>query len=148
MSTVARLLAALLLCSMASAHDGAAVQVRDPWARWLPGDLPAAGYLTLVNSSDTPVKLIGASCDDYGSVLLHQNRLQGGTSQMSAAEAITVKAHSSLDFAAAGYHLMLMRPKRSLNPGDRITITLEFASIAPMAVQFELLAPNASGPRG
>jgi copper(I)-binding protein len=148
MSTVARLLAVLLLCWSASAQDGAAVRVRDPWVRWLPGDLPAAGYLTLVNSSDTPVKLIGASCDDYGSVSLHQSRLQGGTSEMSTAEAITVKAHTSIEFAAAGYHLMLMRPKRSLKPGNRITITLEFASIAPIAVQFELLAPDASGPRG
>jgi len=147
MSTVARLLA-VLLCLTASAQDGAAVQVRDPWVRWLPGDLPAGGYLTLVNSGDTPVKLIGASCDDYGSVSLHRSRVQGGTSEMSPVEAITVKAHSSVDFAAAGYHLMLMQPKRSLKPGSRVIITLEFASIAPIAVQFELLAPNASGPRG
>jgi len=147
MSALARLLAVLLLCSTASAREGAAVQVRDPWVRWLPGDLPAAGYLTLVNSGAMPVQLIGASCDDYGSVSLHQSRLQGGTSEMSPVEAVSVKAHSSLDFAAAGYHLMLMQPKRSLKPGNRIVITLEFASMAPIAVQFELLAPNASGPR-
>jgi periplasmic copper chaperone A len=148
MSPVARLLAGLLLCLAASAQDGAAVQVRDSWVRWLPGNLPAGGYLTLTNNADIPIKLIGAACDAYGSVSLHQSRLQGGTVEMSPVEAITVKPHSSLNFATGGYHLMLMQPNRPLKPGDRIVITLKFARLAPIAVQFELLAPNASGPRG
>jgi copper(I)-binding protein len=148
MTTVARLLAGLLVCLATSAQDGVAVRVQDPWVRWLPGNLPAAGYLTLINNGDTPVRLIGASCEEYRSVSLHRSRLQGATSQMSPVEAITVKPHSSLDFAAAGYHLMLMQPDRSLKPGDRVVITLRFASVAPIAVQFELLAPSAGGPRG
>jgi periplasmic copper chaperone A len=146
MNGILRLLLCLLLCCAASAQDAAMVQIKDPWVRWLPGDLPAGGYLTLVNNGGTSINLIGASCDDYGSVSLHQSRLRGGNSQMTLVTAISVKAHSTLEFAAAGYHLMLMQPKKALKPGDRIVITLRFASGAPIAAQFELLAPSANGP--
>ncbi|MFI4868227.1 MAG: copper chaperone PCu(A)C [Steroidobacterales bacterium] len=145
-----RLLAAGLLSAIgwAAGAPGAqplpAVQARDAWVRWLPGNLPAGGYVTLVNTSDQPVRLVAASCPDYGVVSLHRSLNVGDTARMQPVEQITIAAHSSLQFAAQGYHLMLERPQKALQPGDRVLITLSFADAAALTVPFELRRPDAS----
>ncbi len=45
----------------ACAAGSASLEVRQGWVRWLPGGLPAAGYLTIVNHGDKPVALINTS---------------------------------------------------------------------------------------
>jgi copper(I)-binding protein len=143
--TAARVSMVLLCCVAAlAASASTTIQIRDAWVRWLPGNLPAGGYLTVINSGDRPISLTGASCEAYASVSLHQSREQGGVANMSPVTAITVRPHATLEFAAEGYHLMLQQPKRTLEPGDHIIITLTFASAAPLAVQFELRSPDGS----
>ncbi|HEY1724438.1 MAG TPA: copper chaperone PCu(A)C [Steroidobacteraceae bacterium] len=127
-----------------AADHAAALQVRDPWVRWLPGNLPAGGYLTLVNDGDQSVSLVAASCPDYGAVSLHRSVNLGNTSHMAAVDHIAVAAHSSLEFAALGYHLMLEQPNHPLKPGDHVAITLRFAGAPPQTVSFQLRAPGAS----
>jgi hypothetical protein len=124
----------------------AAVQVRDAWVRWLPGQLPAGGYLTLVNSGDHASSLVAASCPDYADVSLHRSRNVGGTSRMTPVHEITVAAHSSLEFATQGYHLMLAHPNKALQPGDHVPVTLSFAGGVVLTVQFELRPPSADAP--
>jgi copper(I)-binding protein len=125
------------------AEPASAIQVKDAWVRWLPGNLPAGGYVTLVNSSDQPLSLLAASCPDYAAVTLHRSRTVAGTSRMMRVEKIIVAAHSRLEFASQGYHLMLERPKRTLKPGDRVPVTLHFAGGAALSVAFELRQPGA-----
>jgi periplasmic copper chaperone A len=125
------------------APDVPVPQVTDAWIRWLPGDLPAGGYLTLINTGDRPASLIAASCPDYADVSLHRSRNMAGTSQMIAVHEVTVAPHSSLSFAAQGYHLMLAHPNKILKPGDRVPVTLSFAAGAALTVQFELRPPGA-----
>jgi periplasmic copper chaperone A len=125
------------------AQNASAVQVKDAWVRWLPGNLPAGGYITLVNTSDQSTSLVAASCPDYGAVSLHRSRDIAGTSHMTPVDKITIAAHSSLEFAAQGYHLMLQNPKKTLQPGDRVSVTLSFAGSPAVTVQFELRRPDA-----
>jgi copper(I)-binding protein len=124
------------------------IQIRDCWVRWLPANLPAGGYLTLVNDSDVPVSLIGAASAAYAEVSIHRSTVQGGSTRMMPVSAITIRAHATLNFADAGYHLMLQQPKKALQPGDHVPITLKFAARAPIEAQFELRsADDAHGGR-
>jgi periplasmic copper chaperone A len=125
------------------AQSAPAVEVKDAWIRWLPGNLPAGGYVTLVNTSDQPMKLVAASCPDYAAVSLHRSRNVAGTSRMQPVDQITIAAHSSLPFAARGYHLMLERPRKALQPGDRVAVTLNFEGGAALTAPFELRRPDA-----
>jgi copper(I)-binding protein len=118
------------------------VQIRDAWIRWLPGDIPAGGYLTLVNGGSTTVRLLSASSADYGQVSLHQSRTEGGMSLMTPVAAITVQPRTALDFAAQGYHLMLLQPKRALKVGDQVAIVLHFEGGGEVVAQFELRPPD------
>jgi copper(I)-binding protein len=141
---VARILGCLGASACAlGAQNASAVQVRDAWVRWLPENLPAGGYVTLINTGDQSTRLVAASSPDYAQVSLHRSRDIAGTSRMMPVQKITVAAHSSLEFAAQGYHLMLEHPKKTLQPGDRVAVTLSFADGSAVTVQFELRAPDA-----
>ena len=114
------------------------IQVVEAWIRWLPAGLPAGGYVTLTNTGAKPVNLIAASSPDYGEVSIHHSIHRGGTIEMVPVERITINPHSSLNFAATGYHFMLMQPSKSRVPGDHVPITLRFADGASLTVQFEV----------
>lgn len=114
----------------------APIEVVAAWIRWLPAGLPAAGYATLVNRGDKPLSLISASSPYYEEITLHRTVQHGGTVSMVPIETLTINPHSSLDFAASAYHFMLMQPRKPLEPGDRVPITLRFLEGASLTVQF------------
>jgi copper(I)-binding protein len=117
------------------------------WIRWLPGTIPAAGYLTLTNLGDRPAALLSASSPAFGDVSLHRTESSGGSMQMKSLDRITIPAHATLVFETTGYHLMLMAPAAFVKPGVHLTITLQFAEAPPLPVDFEVRNPDGSRAR-
>jgi copper(I)-binding protein len=138
------LAAAYAAADAATTGAASAIEVKQAWIRWLPGSAPAGGYLTLINGSDQPISLTGAASPDYGSVGLHRSVMRDGVSTMAPVDRITVAAHSTLEFASQGYHLMLKAPKIALNPGDHVSITLTFDGGSQINVPFEIRRPDGS----
>jgi copper(I)-binding protein len=131
----------------AAAHSGEPtpdIQVKEAWIRWLPANVPGGGYMTLINTGAAKRVLIGASSPDYGEVSIHQSRMRNGMNEMAPVESIELEPLIPVRFAEGGYHLMLMQPKRPLEPGDRVLITLRFAQGPPVAVPFEVRAGNSN----
>lgn len=122
------------------------VRVEHAWIRWLPANLPAAGYAVIANDSDTTVRLASASSADYAMVMLHHSRLAEGDSTMEDVDHLDIPAHGSVTLAPGGYHLMLMHAKRAIKPGDTVPMTLHFAGGAALQVDFSVLPANAAGP--
>jgi periplasmic copper chaperone A len=138
------LAAAYAAAGAATAGAASAIEVKQAWIRWLPGSAPAGAYLTLINGGDQPISLIGAASPGYGSVGLHRSLMRGGVSTMAPVDRITIAAHSTLEFAAHGYHLMLKAPTTALNPGDHVAITLTFDGGGQMTVPFDIRRPDGS----
>lgn len=129
----------------AAATDAAStIEIKKAWIRWLPGSAPAGGYLTIINNGDQAISLAGATCPNYGSVGLHRSQVRDGVSTMGPVDRITVAAHSTLEFASQGYHLMLKAPTTALHPGDHVPITLIFESGVQITVPFEIRRPDGS----
>src|SRR5882757_10646703 len=63
---------ALLLVVSMSARAAGDLKVEDAWIRWLPANLPGAGYMTLTNMGMTERVLLGASSPDYGDISFHR----------------------------------------------------------------------------
>jgi copper(I)-binding protein len=123
----------------------AALKVVDAWIRWLPANLPSAGYATLENGGDAPIVLTGASSPYFGDVSLHRTMNHGGdTEMMMPVEKLVINPHSSVNFAAAGYHMMLMQPATPIKPGDHVPIILRFADGSSMRVEFDVRKPDAT----
>lgn len=136
--------AVLLAATFQSQAAGTHIVVTEAWIRWLPGDVPAGGYLTLRNDGDQAAQLTGVSSPAYGMVMLHRTRMQGGVSHMDPVSEITVAAHQTLRFAASGYHIMLEQPRQAVHPGDHVPVTLRFADGSTIEANCEVRGPTAN----
>ncbi|WP_175104935.1 copper chaperone PCu(A)C [Pararobbsia alpina] len=140
-ATSRRVLAGILLACAGTLASAAAptIAISDGWVRWLPGELPAAGYLTITNNGDKPVTLVGMTSPDYGMAMLHQTTNEGSLSKMIMVDKLTIPAHGKVQFSPGNYHVMLEQPKRSLAPGANIQLQLKFSDgetvVAPLPIK-------------
>ena len=118
---------------------GNAVAVGDAWIRETPpGMTMMAGYMELRNNTSRPQVLVAASSSGFESVMIHRTIVKDGMAGMAHASRIELAANASLIFAPGGYHLMLMKPKRTLRAGDPVVINLEFRGGLVLPVAFEV----------
>ena len=61
-----------------------------------------AGYATLRNASDSPLKIIGADSKDFGDVSLHQSVEENGVERMRALDNIELAPRASVAFTDFG----------------------------------------------
>lgn len=139
-------LAILCLASAAAASavpgTPPAIEVQNGWVRWLPGGLPAAGYLTISNHGDKALALVAESSPDYGQVMLHRTVNNGGTEHMEMVERLTIPAHGSVKFSPGNYHLMLMHAVHPVAPGNTIHLKLEFSDGSAVDAELKVRPPT------
>ncbi len=131
----------LAFVSHAQAAAPQAITAKDAWVRWLPNNLPAAGYVTLVNAGDKPVDLVDVSSSDYGDAMLHQTVSNGSSQKMVMVDKLTVPAHGQVAIAPGGYHLMLEDAKHKITPGDTVHLKLKFSDGATLDTPFAVKSP-------
>jgi copper(I)-binding protein len=129
---------ALLLAQHVSAADVAA---SGGWVRWLPGGLPAAGYMTLENRGDKPVDIVNIDSPDYGSVMLHRSVANGSTQTMEMVDTLPLAPHETVRAAPGGYHLMLEQPAHAVKPGSKVSVQLHFSDGTSVKVPMEVRPP-------
>jgi copper(I)-binding protein len=129
------------VASTAQAAGANAVSAKNAWVRWLPNNLPAAGYVTLVNASDKPVDLVDISSNDYGDAMLHQTVSNGSSQKMVMVDKLTVPAHGQVAIAPGGYHVMLEDAKHKIAPGDTVHLTLKFSDGETLDTPFAVKSP-------
>ena len=131
-----------LISTAANAASGHTITATNAWVRWLPSNLPAAGYVTLTNASDKNIDLIDIASPDYGSAMLHQTVSNGSSTNMVMVDKATVPAHGSLNIAPVGYHIMLEEPTRKIAPGDTVHLKLKFSDGETLDTPFAVKSPG------
>lgn len=120
-----RLLPLLLLLVYGTVS--AELEIRDAWIKNLPPTVPVrAGYLTLANPHSKPIKIISVESAAFASIEIHQTVEHNGMMSMDRVEQLTIDAHSSLQLAPGGLHLMMMMPQQEMRPGDWITVSISY----------------------
>ncbi|HKK05031.1 MAG TPA: copper chaperone PCu(A)C [Gammaproteobacteria bacterium] len=117
--------------------------VNDARLRWLPGDLPLAGYFALTNTGQRTARLVGAASPAFARVMLHRSTHRGGVAHMEHVEGVDIAPGKTLHFAPGGYHLMLMKRRHRLNPGDSVPVTLRFADGRELSATFRVVGAGA-----
>lgn len=127
--------AALMLPVAAAAQATAPVGASQAWIRWLPGDLPVAGYVTLSNGTAKPLELVAASSPAFKRIEFHHSMEMDGMSRMKPVSRVTIPAHGRFRFKPGAYHLMMWR-KQDIEPGERVPVTFTFADGSRLTVHF------------
>jgi copper(I)-binding protein len=130
----------MVTLQVAAAAPAPEIEVTDAWIRWLPADIPAGGYMTLVNTQSSDRILVAVTSKDYGAIGIHQTLEDHGVSKMRPVESVTLTPHAPVRFAEGGYHLMLMQPTHPIHPGDRVIMTLRLNQGPPIDAVFTVRA--------
>ncbi len=119
----------------------APLSISKPWVRYLLPNLPAAGYMTVLNAGSTDVLITGATSPACGSLMLHQSQDASGMAMMMQMSTLTVPAHGSLILTPGGYHLMCMNPVMKL--GQHVTLTLQLQGGATVSANAQVYGATA-----
>jgi copper(I)-binding protein len=99
--------------------------LEDAWVRALPPTQSVtAGYLTVTNSGNDTVRIVGAEAGGAGRTELHESRAEGSAMRMVAVEALPLAPGESARFAPGGLHMMLKDLERMPAPGDSVRLCL------------------------
>ncbi|XXF77410.1 copper chaperone PCu(A)C [Myxococcaceae bacterium GXIMD 01537] len=141
------LLAALLAAgctSGAGAPGGAPVRVEDARARLTPSRVGAV-YLTVVNASGQPERLVSAESPGAAKVELHEVIAQGEVLQMRPRpEGFAVPAGGRVELKPGGKHLMLYAVDTA--PPGPLALTLHFERAGAVHLSIPVLPPGADAP--
>ena len=119
------------------------------WIRLLPAPAPSAGYFVLKNDTDSVVSLVAAAAPkDYGMLMIHQTRHEGGMSRMAMIDEIPVPAKGQVEFQPGGYHIMLEQPKRDVAVGETVQVDLVLKSGEKVVTSCEVKPAGAMPGKG
>ena len=129
----AAILALPLLSACGLGEDAApAITISDPVVRSIDGmsmrnpetmKFMTGSFMTLSNSSDKDVTLIGGVSDAAGMIEIHEVN-DGNMTAMP--EGLVIPAGGEVKLRMGGYHVMLMELSKELVAGDEVTVILEF----------------------
>ena len=137
--------------SMAMGDDADSMDDMDNDSMPMSGPMGGTGavYFTLTNSGDADDTLVAitdikieALGDFSDMVELHETIMTDGVMKMQKlAAGIHIPAGETVELKPGGFHVMIMNIKRSLTPGDEVTLNLQFESGAAQTVVAEVRMP-------
>jgi periplasmic copper chaperone A len=144
---VVAILAAMLLCGTALAHDYQvkSMQVSNPFARATPPAAKVAGaFMTIKNQGTEADRLVSASSPVASLVEIHEMTMDGGMMKMRAIKGIDVKPGATVELKPGSYHVMLEDLKQPLKQGEKIPLRLTFEKAGVVEVMVNVEAMGAA----
>ena len=115
---------------------GPAIEVQQAWIREAPPTSRVlAGYMTIINTGDSPAEITGISSPDFARAELHHTRVEDGVASMAPVDSIPVPAGGRVLLEPGGMHLMLFDPGRLLKLGDGVRLEVKLSDGATLTVE-------------
>ncbi len=129
---IAKFIFALMLVTQfaIAAEEQATIRVNDPWVREAPPSATlTAAYMVIENTSSQEQTLVAATSPAFAKVEIHQTvKKEDGMMQMVPMPKLAIPASGKVVLKPGDYHIMLIDRKQDLKEGDKVDLTLEFAS--------------------
>ncbi|XQW84814.1 copper chaperone PCu(A)C [Thalassotalea piscium] len=93
----------------------------------IPGTNVSSAYMTLKNTSDTPITLIGATSHFSDRIEIHEHVMTDSMMSMRQRDKLIIDAHSEVQLQPFGYHLMIFNLANPLVAEESASITLKFS---------------------
>ena len=142
-------LAALVAASLGAASSAYAegkLSVYDAWIRNAPpGATMMAGYATLKNEGDAPIKVLTVQSDAFRQSSIHETVVERGVSRMRELPRVDLAPGATIEMKPGGAHLMLMEPRHPILVGDKVHMVFLLADGTRVETYFDVVAPDATG---
>jgi copper(I)-binding protein len=143
------LLAALILTFAAIAAisqmaKAAGITVENAYARASIGAVKSgAVYLTIINETDRPDRLLRAASDVAGRAAVHVHLMDNDVMTMDEVTCLIIPARNKIAFAPGGLHVMLLDLTSPLKEGGEISLRLTFAHAGEIAIDVPVKSATA-----
>ena len=124
----------------------ASASIEHAWVRAMPpSQANTAAYLTVENTGQTSLRIVGAHMHPEALVEIHSSNMVDGMMTMQAVGVVDVAPGNSVEFGPGGMHLMIMGLEKMPAPGEQVKLCLEFESASPLCadVTVRKAAPTA-----
>lgn len=119
-------LAFVLACGPAAAAGQ--LRVEDAWIREAPpGASVMAGYATLRNTGDEPLRVLAVQSASFRNASIHETVTSDGMSRMRELHDLDIAPGGRVVLRPGGIHLMLMDPRSPVALGDTVEIVFLLA---------------------
>ncbi len=98
------------------------------------GEKSSAVYFVIVNATNTPDALSGATTPVAASAELNETLRVGDVAKMVPVPRVEVPAQGRVEFKPGGLHIMLMGVTQELAVGKKIAVTLRFEKSGAMTL--------------
>lgn len=129
-----RACAAILLAALigttsggAQATEKAPITCTNGIYRLSPPGVAVAVYMTLTNTTNSPVTLVGATSEVSDRVEIHRSGMSDGMMTMEQLDKLPIAPQKAATFKPGGLHLMVFAPKKPVKEGDSVTFTLKLS---------------------
>jgi periplasmic copper chaperone A len=142
---IVRLLTVALLLFVATAASAISLTAEQGWVRsGPPGAKMLAGYVRLVNSGDTELRIVEARSTAFEAVEIHRTLEEDGVARMRPVSFVVIPPGQSVTMEPGGLHLMLMRPTKKLIIGDTVVVELvtDDGEALPTAFSLRSMPPD------
>lgn len=110
-------------------ESGDVVAVMNAWIREaVPGASVNAGYMTLINVCEDTVTLEKVESPLFKKIEVHEMAMRDGLMHMQEVSDLSIAPNAQMALKPGGKHLMLINPKEELSVGQKVDMTLTFAS--------------------
>src|SRR3982751_4346581 len=140
---------ACLFAASASAHAEGKLTVLDAWIRAAPPDSRMlAGYATLKNTGDSPIKVLTIQSDAFRQSSIHETVVEHDVTKMRELPRLDLAPDATIEMKPGGRHLMLLDPRHPIAAGDKIHMVFLLADGTRVETYFDVIAPDAGAGEG
>jgi len=97
-----------------------------------------AGYMTLINDSNKDITITSINSSLYKSVEIHSMSMKDGMMHMEQLDHFTIPAKGQRLLEPGGYHLMLIKPQKTLRAGDTIDVIFHYQDKTTQTFNFKV----------
>jgi len=139
----------ILFAASAPAYAEGKLTVFDAWIRAAPPDSRMmAGYATLKNTGDTPIKLLTVQSDAFRQSSIHETVVQHDVTKMRELPRLDIGAGATIEMKPGGRHLMLLDPRHPIVVGEKVHMVFLLDDGTRIETYFDVIAPQAAGDEG
>jgi copper(I)-binding protein len=93
-----------------------------------------AGYMTMINTGDTPVTVTAISSPNFAGAEIHRTVVEEGIARMLPVRQLDIPANSQVKLEPGGLHLMLFDPQQPLPEGATVTLLIHHSNGSDVTV--------------
>mgnify|MGYP001811898585 CR=1 FL=1 len=119
--------------------DTSKIRFSQGWIRHLPPVVPMrAGYLQIKNNSKQAHEIIAFQSEAFERVEMHETMMMDGAMSMKELDSLPLPANGTEELKPGGKHLMLIRPKQTLEIGQDVDVIVTFQDGTSQSIQLEV----------